>query len=549
MSGRESTSVRNLSENDNSEREFRRSARKSATFQQQGSVPTGSLRPSSDYYDDDDIDFEEEMNISVSKRAGSIDEDDEEWDTDLEEYEFKETYDASGRATYVSACTDCGVVPASYFLRHMKEASLHMQHHGLGEKGAKAIAIALVTNTYVLHLNLADNALGPSGVRCICDMLKENCYITEMDLSENNISLDGISSLTDVLMNTNNLKKLSLSGNDIDSKSAAVLAEAIQMNTSLKSLNLSHNWLDEQAGLHLGPAIAANECLDVLDLSWNHLRHKGAYSIALSLKENMTLKVLDLSWNGFGNDGALAISDALKENSSLIELDLSNNRITVEGAGHLNKGLLQNDTLRILRIGQNPMQSQGAYLILMAIKNNPNIALVEIELTGIQVNSDFYALLRELSELHPKLQVFHGGAGGAHGKPDVRPKPMKVLQDYVKNNRMRLFDFFSMMDKDKSMSLTITEFANGLKETGIPLTTNELLELIEKLDRDNDGEINYSEFVLGSMEQHIENRKDALKVKAKEERERRILSPELLVAAPRSSITSPRPSSASLILQ
>ena len=101
--------------------------------------------------------------------------------------------------------------------------------------------------------------------------------------------------------------------------------------------------------------------------------------------------------------------------------------------------------------------------------------------------------------MHPKLNVMHGGAGGAHGKADARPKPMKVLKDYVKNNRMRLFDFFSMMDKDKSMSLTITEFANGLKETGIPLTSDELIELVQKLDRDSDGEINYR-FVLSTYQ-------------------------------------------------
>lgn len=85
----------------------------------------------------------------------------------------------------------------------------------------------------------------------------------------------------------------------------------------------------------------------------------------------------------------------------------------------------------------------------------------------------------------------HGGAGGAPGKADARPKPMKVLKDYVKENRMRLFDFFSMMDKDKSMSLTIPELAHGLQETGIPLTGEELLDLVKKLDKDNDGEIDY----------------------------------------------------------
>ena len=107
------------------------------------------------------------------------------------------------------------------------------------------------------------------------------------------------------------------------------------------------------------------------------------------------------------------------------------------------------------------------------------------------MNSDFYELLRELSDLFPELTVLHGGAGGAHGKAKPRPKPMKVLKDYIKSNQMRLFDFFSMMDKDKSMSISVTEFANGLKENGLSLNGDELLKLVQKLDRDKDGEINY----------------------------------------------------------
>ena len=64
----------------------------------------------------------------------------------------KEKFDVSGRATYLSACTDCGVIPASYYLRHMKQTSLEMHHHGLGEKGARALAIALVVSYLVCHL-------------------------------------------------------------------------------------------------------------------------------------------------------------------------------------------------------------------------------------------------------------------------------------------------------------------------------------------------------------------------------------------------------------
>ena len=63
--------------------------------------------------------------------------------------------------------------------------------------------------------------------------------------------------------------------------------------------------------------------------------------------------------------------------------------------------------------------------------------------------------------------------------------------------------------------------------------------------------LHFSEFVLGSVEQHLEERKDALKTKAKEERERRILSPELLNVdrSPKVSLTSSRPPSASKLYQ
>ena len=45
-------------------------------------------------------------------------------------------------------------------------------------QGAKAIALALVNNTTVLKLNLADNALEAEGGQYIANMLRENCYIT-----------------------------------------------------------------------------------------------------------------------------------------------------------------------------------------------------------------------------------------------------------------------------------------------------------------------------------------------------------------------------------
>lgn len=47
---------------------------------------------------------------------------------------------------YLEACKLVGVVPVSYFIRNMEESYVNLNHHGLGPRGTKAIAIALVVS-------------------------------------------------------------------------------------------------------------------------------------------------------------------------------------------------------------------------------------------------------------------------------------------------------------------------------------------------------------------------------------------------------------------
>lgn len=61
------------------------------------------------------------------------------------------------------------------------------------------------------------------------------------------------------------------------------------------------------------------------------------------------------------------------------------------------------------------------------------------------------------------MKISHGGTGGADFKPQARPTPMKILKNYIEDNKMRLLDLFNTLDKDKSMNITIKEFADGLK--------------------------------------------------------------------------------------
>ena len=52
-------------------------------------------------------------------------------------------HDPSGRAQYDKICERMGIVPVSYFMRHILDTEITMRWHGLGPGPAKAIALVL----------------------------------------------------------------------------------------------------------------------------------------------------------------------------------------------------------------------------------------------------------------------------------------------------------------------------------------------------------------------------------------------------------------------
>ncbi|XP_078480982.1 uncharacterized protein LOC100187037 isoform X1 [Ciona intestinalis] len=429
------------------------------------------------------------------------------YDTDLEIEVTKEEYDTTGKTTYKVACKQFGVIPVSYFLRHMQDQDLVMRHHGLGPAGAKAIAVSLVSNTRILKLDLSDNWLNAQGGVAIAEMLKENCYISELILSDNHLGFGGAVALCETLQENVTITHVTLSGNDFDDGTAVPISEIIMSTQKLEQLDLSCNLFGEAGGELLGPAISENTSIKDLNLSWNHFRRNGAVSLAKGVGANIFLKKIDLSWNGLGLEGASALGDALRNNNVLEELDVSNNRISTEGAILLAKGLLSNETLRILKIGKNPIQSAGGFGILTALRQNGGSVVETLDLSDVVVNKDFVELETEVKETRPKLVIITGGEEtDKKVAPKPRADPMTKLRQYMEENNLRLVDFFNQVDEDNSMSVTREEFQKGIEEAGIKLTTDEMSQLLDQLDKDGDGEVNYSELVIGNLE-HLQREK------------------------------------------
>lgn len=151
----------------------------------------------------------------------------------------------------------------------------------------------------------------------------------------------------------------------------------------------------------------------------------------------------------------------------------------------------------------NPLQNAGAFGLLTSMKNNVDSALEKILLNSVVINLETQALVELLLGQHPGLTIactVSKRSGklsdelddlfGSNKKNDL----IYILKQYVEEKNYRLVDLFNQFDKDNSLSVTRDEFRQGLKGIGVPMNDDQLTKLIDMLDEDGDGEIDYGEF-------------------------------------------------------
>ncbi|XP_070370217.1 leucine-rich repeat-containing protein 74A isoform X4 [Equus asinus] len=371
-------------------------------------------------------------------------------ETDLEMEDTEKFFTTGQKELYLEACKLVGVVPVSYFIRNMEESYVNLNHHGLGPRGTKAIAIALVSNTAVMTLELEDNCIMAEGVVSLTQMLRENYYLQELNLSDNDLGLEG----------------------------ARIISEFLQRNTSsLSNLQLS----------------ALNVGLQSLDLSWNHFYTRGAVALCNGLRTNVTLKKLDVSMNGFGNEGATALGDVLRLNNSLAYLDVSGNDISNEGVSKISRGLELNDSLKVLKLFLNPMSMDGAVLLILSIKRNPKSSMEELDISNVLVSEQFVKTLDGVYAVHPQLDVVYKAVQGLSAKKAVLlwTNPMKLIQSYADQHKITVVDFLKNLNPTGTMRMPVGEFRKAMvQQKQVPLNRSQIRELIKKID-EKTGMVNF----------------------------------------------------------
>lgn len=101
---------------------------------------------------------------------------------------------------------------------------------------------------------------------------------------------------------------------------------------------------------------------------------------------------------------------------------------------------------------------------------------------------------KNFQTLFPHISV-KTGCDGIKLKPKIKINPIIKLRNFIEKHQIKLIDFFNKFDKDGSMSVSREEFREGILELGIRFSQDEINQLINDLDPDGDGEINYRYFV------------------------------------------------------
>ncbi|CAL1542617.1 unnamed protein product [Lymnaea stagnalis] len=437
---------------------------------------------------------------------------DSDYDTDLEMdddkwlYPEKYDHDITGHRKYLHVCRELGIKPVRYFLEHIQDVRLSLRHHGLGPEAMKAMAPPLQMNTTIEHMDLEGNWILGEGANYLCWALRENVFITHLNLSENKMENEGASFVCKLLLANKTIERLELAGNEIGDQVGEMFFQLLtKSNSNLRHLNLRHNKLEDGAAQWFKDALTDNDTLEYLDLSWNNFQVKGCVLLAEGLKENVGLKEMAVAMNGFGLEGGKALGEAIKANRTLLRLDASYCRLPGECASVLAHGLIHSDHLSMLDVSYNCLGATGAFELLKGIEKNEASNMALLNLGNTHVDVKFRDLQEKLKE-ERKLEVYHGGVledykVEALVKVEVDPMeaftrdPFTKLKEWVEKAGYRLIDLLRHFDKDQSMTISPEELRHGIAATNIPITHDQLQILVDRLDKDGDGEIDFRELI------------------------------------------------------
>lgn len=113
---------------------------------------------------------------------------------------------------------------------------------------------------------------------------------------------------------------------------------------------------------------------------------------------------------------------------------------------------------------------------------------------NVMVSEQFVKFLDGVYAVHPQLDVVYKAIQGLSAKKSIiqYPNPMKLIQSYADQNKIKVLDFFKSLTPTGMMKMPVSEFFKAMiQQNKIPLNRFQIRELIKRLD-DKNGNVNFS---------------------------------------------------------
>jgi len=278
--------------------------------------------------------------------------------------------------------------------------TLYLSGNNIKQKGAMAIAGAILHGCSLRALHLSANTIGPIGMQALARAVAErealrnvrgqddsrqvdiasDCVSNFRTLEELHVSgcriESGFVTIPSMLLTNFSMRVLCMSNNNIDDNDMALLAQALSRNKDvpLEVLELSHNSISCTGIECIMNAVWGSKTLREMRFDNNRIRDRGAQLFAVVLT-SIALEVIDLSGNTITTVGIKALMKSLSENQSLSYLGLCGIPIDANSAKALSYGIAYNTTLKYLYIDKCSVGYAAQRHIVAGIVSNRYSAL------------------------------------------------------------------------------------------------------------------------------------------------------------------------------
>jgi Ran GTPase-activating protein (RanGAP) involved in mRNA processing and transport len=313
---------------------------------------------------------------------------------------------------------------------HQSLAVLDLGFNCIGDEGCTAISLNMLAGNHTLrNLFLSGNNFKEKGAMAIAGAMLHGCSLTRLHLSAIHLGVEGMKVIAGAIAETDkrrqhllnrqggiktsvqpaSMEDLFLAGVKMHGDGVVALSSMLLSNTGISVLDLGNNDIDDKGIALISQTLARNKSIPLrsLVLSFNKISCAGIECLMNAIWGSKTLKELKLDNNKMQDRGAQLCSVVLGS-ISLEVLDISCNRISTVGIKALMKSLSENNSLKSLSLNGIPMDQNASKAVSYALAYNSSLESLSIYSCCIGYSGQRHIVAGVVSNRKAKLQSLTG---------------------------------------------------------------------------------------------------------------------------------------------